>query len=287
MKGIVLAGGLGTRLYPLTKVLSKHLLPVYNKPMIYYPISILMAIGIRDIMIIIKEEDYELYRNLLKDGNQFGCCLKYQIQNQPNGIAQAFVLAEDFLGNENVALILGDNLFYHEDLLHQLRTLTNVDGAQIFAYEVSDPHRYGIVELNDDHRPVSIEEKPSEPKSNYAITGLYFYDNDVVQIAKSLRPSHRGEYEITDVNRVYLEKNKLRVHLLNKDTVWFDMGTFQSLNDASNCIRSIENQRHISIGSIELVAFMMKYIDREQFNRLCESLTNGEYGSELRRVLNK
>ncbi|CAF1300002.1 unnamed protein product [Adineta ricciae] len=287
MKGIVLAGGLGTRLYPLTKVLSKHLLPVYNKPMIYYPISILMAIGIRDIMIIIKEEDYELYRNLLKDGNQFGCRLKYQIQNEPNGIAQAFVLVEDFLGNENVALILGDNLFYHEDLLHQLRTLTNVDGAQIFAYEVSDPHRYGIVELNDDHRPVSIEEKPSKPKSNYAITGLYFYDNDVVQIAKSLRPSHRGEYEITDVNRVYLEKNKLRVHLLNKDTVWFDMGTFQSLNDASNCIRSIENQRCIPIGSIELVAFMMKYIDREQFIRLCESLTNSEYGSELRQVLNK
>ncbi|UJR07427.1 hypothetical protein I4U23_011713 [Adineta vaga] len=255
MKGIILAGGLGTRLYPLTKVFSKHLLPIYNKPMIYYPLSVLMMIGIREILIITTKEDYYLFEKLLENGNQFGCHFQYQIQNQPNGIAQAFILAEEFLQNDKVALILGDNLFYHEHLSQQLQAFMNVDGACIFAYEVTDPYRYGIIELDENNQPISIEEKPCKPKSNKAITGLYFYDNDVIQIAKTLRPSDRGEYEITDINRIYFEKKKLHVHLLNKETIWFDMGTFESLNDASVFIRSIENEKQIKIGSIEQLAF--------------------------------
>jgi glucose-1-phosphate thymidylyltransferase len=219
MKGLIVAGGLGTRLYPLTKVISKHLLPIYDKPMIYYPLSILIRIGIKHILILTTSEDSDQYKRLLGNGNQLGCHFQYAIQNEPNGIAQSFVIGEEFIGNDKVVLILGDNLFYGIDFDHHLQMLINLDGAYIFAYEVSDTHRYGIVELDNNNKPISIEEKPANPKSNYAITGLYFYDNDVINIAKDIKVSHRGEYEITDINRIYFQRNKLKVKILNKETI--------------------------------------------------------------------
>ncbi|CAF1375770.1 unnamed protein product, partial [Rotaria magnacalcarata] len=233
MKGIIVAGGLGTRLYPLTKVISKHLLPIYDKPMIYYPLSILMMADIKQILIITAPTDHGQYKRLLGNGTQLGCDFQYAVQNQSNGIAQAFIIGENFIGDDKVALILGDNFFYGIDLTSELQALTNMDGAYIFAYEVADPDRYGIVELDQNDKPISIEEKPNNPKSNYAITGLYFFDKDVITIAKNIQPSHRGEYEITDINKVYFQRNKLQVKKLDKTIIWFDMGTFQSLNDAS------------------------------------------------------
>ncbi|CAF1119839.1 unnamed protein product [Rotaria sp. Silwood1] len=287
MKGIILAGGLGTRLYPLTKVISKHLLPIYDKPMIYYPLSILMMADIKQILIITTSTDYDQYRRLLENGTQLGCDFQYAIQDQPDGIAQAFVIGEKFIGNDNVALILGDNFFYGMDLSCHLKTLNNVDGAYIFAYEVSDPHRYGIIELDHNDKPISIEEKPKNPKSNYAITGLYFFDNDVINIAKNLQPSHRGEYEITDINNIYFQRNKLHVIKLDKIVVWFDMGTFQSLNDASQFVRSLEIENGRKIGCIEEVAYKKNYIDKYQLKRLSEPLINSGYGIYLQHIINR
>ncbi|CAF3600657.1 unnamed protein product [Rotaria sp. Silwood1] len=287
MKGIILAGGLGTRLYPLTKVISKHLLPIYDKPMIYYPLSILMMADIKQILIITTSTDYDQYRRLLENGTQLGCDFQYAIQDQPDGIAQAFIIGEKFIGNDNVALILGDNFFYGMDLSCHLKTLNNVDGAYIFAYEVSDPHRYGIIELDHNDKPISIEEKPKNPKSNYAITGLYFFDNDVINIAKNLQPSHRGEYEITDINNIYFQRNKLHVIKLDKIVVWFDMGTFQSLNDASQFVRSLEIENGRKIGCIEEVAYKKNYIDKYQLKRLSEPLINSGYGIYLQHIINR
>ncbi|CAF3582956.1 unnamed protein product [Rotaria sp. Silwood1] len=287
MKGIILAGGLGTRLYPLTKVISKHLLPIYDKPMIYYPLSILMMADIKQILIITTSTDYDQYRRLLENGTQLGCDFQYAIQDQPDGIAQAFVIGEKFIGNDNVALILGDNFFYGMNLSCHLKTLNNVDGAYIFAYEVSDPHRYGIIELDHNDKPISIEEKPKNPKSNYAITGLYFFDNDVINIAKNLQPSHRGEYEITDINNIYFQRNKLHVIKLDKIVVWFDMGTFQSLNDASQFVRSLEIENGRKIGCIEEVAYKKNYIDKYQLKRLSEPLINSGYGIYLQHIINR
>ncbi|CAF3575241.1 unnamed protein product [Rotaria sp. Silwood1] len=287
MKGIILAGGLGTRLYPLTKVISKHLLPIYDKPMIYYPLSILMMADIKQILIITTSTDYDQYRRLLENGTQLGCDFQYAIQDQPDGIAQAFIIGEKFIGNDNVALILGDNFFYGMNLSCHLKTLNNVDGAYIFAYEVSDPHRYGIIELDHNDKPISIEEKPKNPKSNYAITGLYFFDNDVINIAKNLQPSHRGEYEITDINNIYFQRNKLHVIKLDKIVVWFDMGTFQSLNDASQFVRSLEIENGRKIGCIEEVAYKKNYIDKYQLKRLSEPLINSGYGIYLQHIINR
>ncbi|CAF3344500.1 unnamed protein product [Rotaria sp. Silwood2] len=287
MKGIIVAGGLGTRLYPLTKVISKHLLPVYDKPMIYYPLSVLMMADIKQILIITTPTDYDQYERLLENGRQLGCDFQYALQNQPNGIAQALVIGEKFIGNDNVALILGDNFFYGIDLSCHLKKLNNADGAYIFAYEVSDPHRYGIVELDHNDKPISIEEKPNNPKSNYAITGLYFFDNDAINIAKNLQPSHRGEHEITDLNKAYFQQNKLQVIKLDKTVVWFDMGTFQSLNDVSQFVRSMEIENGINIGCIEEVAYKRNYIDDYQLQRLNEPLINSGYGKYLQNIMHR
>ena len=284
MKGIILAGGSGTRLYPLTKAVSKQLMPVYNKPMIYYPLSILMLAGIKDILIITTAEDNDQFKRLLGDGKHLGCNFQYAIQEKPNGLAQAFIIGESFIGNDKVALILGDNIFYGSGLTKLLPTLTDVDGGCVFAYRVSDPERYGVVEFDEKMMAISIEEKPSTPKSNYAVPGLYFYDNSVIEVARSLKPSARGEYEITDVNKVYLTKNKLKVVIMDRGTAWLDTGTFESLSDASEFVRVIEKRQGTSIGSIEEVAYRKGFITNEELKKTAEGFRKSGYGEYLLRL---
>ena len=285
MKGIILAGGSGTRLYPMTLVTSKQLLPVYDKPMIYYPLSILLMAGIRDVLIITTPEDNPQFRRLLNDGSQVGCNFEYAIQEMPNGLAQAFVIGEKFIGREKVALILGDNIFYGIGLGRQLQKLNTVEGGYVFAYRVSDPERYGVVEFDENMKAMSIEEKPANPRSHYAVPGLYFYDNEVVSIAKNLKPSARNEYEITDVNREYLKKGKLNVSILDRGTAWLDTGTFDSLNDATEFVRVIEKRQDTKIGCIEEVAYRMGYIGKDRLLELSGQLAKSGYGAYLRKIL--
>lgn len=280
-----MAGGSGTRLYPITKAISKQLMPIYDKPMIYYPLSILMMAGIREILIITTPEDNPQFRRLLGDGSQVGCRFEYAIQEVPNGLAQAFVIGTDFIGTDNVALVLGDNIFYGTGLDRQLQSLTEVEGGYVFAYQVSDPERYGVVEFDQAMKAVSIEEKPAQPKSNYAVPGLYFYDNDVVRIARELKPSPRGEYEITDVNKEYLRQGRLHVAVLDKGTAWLDTGTFDSLSDASEFVRVIEKRQGTKIGCIEEVAYRQGFISREQMMRLANELKKSGYGEYLQKVV--
>lgn len=286
MKGIVLAGGSGTRLYPLTKVTSKQLLPVYDKPMIYYPLSVLMTAGIRDILIISTPEDTPRFEALLGDGSQFGISLSYTVQQSPDGLAQAFLLGEDFIGDDRVAMILGDNIFAGNGLKEQLlRAAGREQGATVFGYYVDDPERFGIVEFDKAGRAVSIEEKPEKPKSNYCVTGLYFYDRRVVEFAKSLKPSARGELEITDLNRLYLEKGELEVNLLGQGFTWLDTGTHDSLVEATNFVYTIETHQHRKIGCLEEIAYLNGWISGEQLAEAAESMRKNEYGKYLRDVL--
>jgi glucose-1-phosphate thymidylyltransferase len=284
MKGIILAGGSGTRLYPITKGISKQIMPVYDKPMIYYPLSVLMLAGIKDILIITTPDDSPQFRRLLGTGEELGCNFSYAIQEKPNGLAQAFVIGEDFIGSDKVALILGDNIFYGSGFSKLVQSFNDVDGAAIFAYEVSDPERYGVVEFDDNFKALSIEEKPSAPKSNYAVPGLYFYDNNVVHIAKNIQPSPRGEYEITDVNRVYLQSGTLNVGVMNRGIAWLDTGTFDSLNDACEFVRVIEKRQSQKIGCIEEVAYRMGFIDHAQLMKLADYYSKSGYGEYLKKI---
>jgi glucose-1-phosphate thymidylyltransferase len=284
LKGIILAGGSGTRLYPITKAISKQLMPVYDKPMIYYPLSILMMAGIKDILIITTPEDNLQFQRLLGDGKHVGCNFHYAVQEIPNGLAQAFVIGADFIGKEKVALILGDNIFYGSGLGRQLQTLTNVEGGYVFAYQVSDPERYGVVEFDSSLNVISVEEKPKKPKSNFAVPGLYFYDNDVVQIARNLKPSQRGEYEITDINREYLKLGKLKVSILDRGTAWLDTGTFESLSDASEFVRVIEKRQGTKIGCIEEIAWRNGFITKEQLLIQANALAKSGYGIYLQHL---
>ena len=281
MKGIILAGGSGTRLYPITNAISKQLMPIYDKPMIYYPLSVLIMSGIREVLIISTPGDLPMFNKLLGDGSQIGCSFQYKEQPEPKGLAQAFTLGSEFIGKDNVALILGDNIFYGNDLQIQLQQSLDPDGAKIFAYRVSDPERYGVVTFNSNYDVLSIEEKPQKPKSNFVVPGLYFYDNDVVKIASELKPSKRGEYEITDVNIAYLEKKKLKAVVLGRGTAWLDTGTFDSLIQASQFIQVIEKRQGLKIGCIEEVAYRMKFISKEQLLRLSEPLQKSGYGEYL------
>jgi glucose-1-phosphate thymidylyltransferase len=287
MKGIILAGGSGTRLYPITKAISKQLMPIYDKPMIYYPLSILMMSGIKEILIITTPEDHDQFKRLLGDGKQVGCQFEYAVQAVPNGLAQAFVIGAGFIGDDKVALVLGDNIFHGTGLGRQLASLTNVEGGYVFAYEVSDPERYGVVEFNGDNKVLSIEEKPAQPKSNYAVPGLYFYDNEVVNIAKELQPSPRGEYEITDVNKEYLKRDKLKVAILDRGTAWLDTGTFDSLNDATEFVRVIEKRQGTKIGCIEEIAYRMGFINKDQLLEQAENLIKSGYGNYLKLIAQK
>lgn len=285
MKGIILAGGSGTRLHPLTLAVSKQLMPVYNKPMIYYPLSILMLAGIREILIISTPQDLPNFERLLGTGEQIGCKFSYKVQEVPNGLAQAFVIGEEFIGDDKVALVLGDNIFYGHGLEETLKANNNPDGGVVFAYHVSDPERYGVVEFDDDYNALTIEEKPTEPKSNYAVPGLYFYDNSVVEIAKNLEPSARGEYEITDVNKQYLADGNLKVGLLGRGTAWLDTGTFSSLMQASQYVQTIEDRQGLAIGCIEEVAYRAGFIDAEQLRKIAEPLQKSGYGNYLMNLL--
>jgi glucose-1-phosphate thymidylyltransferase len=284
MKGIILAGGSGTRLYPITRGISKQLMPVYDKPMIFYPLSILMLAGINEILIITTPEDSSQFQRLLGDGKDLGCRFEYAVQAVPNGLAQAFVIGEEFIGNDKVALILGDNIFYGAGFGKLVESFNDVKGAAVFAYEVNDPERYGVVEFDANNIAVSIEEKPKEPKSNFAVPGLYFYDNTVVEIAKNIQPSPRGEYEITDVNRVYLESGKLQVGVMSRGTAWLDTGTFDSFADACEFVRVIEKRQSQKIGCIEEIAFRKGYINREQLLVIADKYAKSGYGEYLRRL---
>lgn len=281
MKGIILAGGSGTRLHPLTLAVSKQLMPVYDKPMIYYPLSTLMMAGIREILIISTPKDLPLFRELLGDGKKYGCSFQYAVQEQPNGLAEAFIIGEEFIGNDKVALILGDNIFYGAGLGKLLQSNVDPDGGIIYAYHVHDPERYGVVAFDKDGKALSIEEKPEVPKSNYAVPGIYFYDNEVVSIAKNIAPSHRGELEITDVNKYYLANNKLKVSILDRGTAWLDTGTFQSLMQASQFVEVIEERQGLKIGAIEGVAYEMGYVSEAEFRNLCQPLLKSGYGLKL------
>ncbi|MGO2358373.1 MAG: glucose-1-phosphate thymidylyltransferase RfbA [Mesonia sp.] len=284
MKGIILAGGSGTRLHPLTLAVSKQLMPVYDKPMIYYPLSTLMLAGIKDILIISTPHDLPHFERLLGDGTQIGCNFSYKVQHEPNGLAQAFVLGEEFIGNDKVALVLGDNIFYGSGMSKLLQDCTKEEGGVVFAYQVKDPERYGVVEFDESKNVLSLEEKPSLPKSNYAVPGLYFYDNDVVEIAKNIAPSARGEYEITDVNKEYLKRGKLRVGIFDRGTAWLDTGTFKSLMQAGQFVEVIEERQGMKIGAIEEVAYRMKYITKEQLLKIAKPLVKSGYGEYLRNL---
>ena len=281
MRGIILAGGSGTRLHPITMGVSKQLVPVYDKPMIYYPLSTLMLAGIQDILIITTPHDAESFQRLLKDGSQLGVNLSYTVQEQPNGLAQAFVLGADFVGDDAAALVLGDNIFYGPGMGTRLRRHVDLDGAAVFAYHVANPSDYGVVEFDENFKAISLEEKPKQPKSSYAVPGLYFYDNDVVEIAKGLEPSARGEYEITDVNKVYLEAGKLQVEVLPRGTAWLDTGTFDSLADATAFVRTVEARQGLKIGSPEEVAWRMGFLDDDELRQRAEPLRKSGYGDYL------
>ncbi len=286
MKGIILAGGSGTRLYPITKAISKQLMPIYDKPMIYYPLSVLMLAGIKEVLIITTAEDNPGFKRLLGDGAELGCKFEYAIQETPNGLAQAFVIGEKFVGKDKVALVLGDNIFYGSGFSKLIQSFNDLVGAAIFAYPVADPERYGVVEFDENHKAISLEEKPTEPKSNYAVPGLYFYDNSVIEIAKNIPMSPRGEYEITDVNKVYLQQENLKVGLMDRGTAWLDTGTFDSLSDASEFVRVIEKRQDTKIGCIEEVAFRMGFITKEQLLIIAEKYIKSGYGMYLQRVAN-
>ena len=285
MKGIILAGGSGTRLYPLTISVSKQLMPVYDKPMIYYPLSTLMLAGIRDILIITTPQDSESFQKLLGDGSQIGCKIEYKIQPSPDGLAQAFIIGEEFIGEDSVALVLGDNIFYGTGLKDLLQSKTQVKGGCVFAYQVSDPERYGVVEFDGNFKALSIEEKPLKPKSNYAVPGLYFYDNRVVEFARNLKPSHRGELEITDINKIYLELGELEVGIMGRGTAWLDTGTFDSLHEASEFVKIIEKRQGFKVSCIEEIAYRLNFIDKEQLLISSEKYGKSGYGEYLRSLI--
>lgn len=281
MKGIILAGGSGTRLHPLTLAVSKQLMPIYDKPMIYYPLSTLMWAGINEILIISTPHDLPLFQHLLGDGSSLGCRFEYAVQEHPNGLAEAFIIGKEFVGNNKVALVLGDNIFYGTGLAELLQTNNNPDGGIVYAYHVHDPERYGVVEFDTTGKVLSIEEKPTEPKSNYAVPGIYFYDNSVIEIAANIQPSHRGELEITDINKAYLEQGKLKVSILDRGTAWLDTGTFQSLMQAGQFVQVIEERQGLKIGAIEEASYKMGFINAEQLKKLAEPLLKSGYGTHL------
>lgn len=285
MKGIILAGGSGTRLYPITKAISKQLMPIYDKPMIYYPLSVLMLAGIREVLIITNPEDIEGFKRLLGNGQELGCCFEYAIQEKPTGLPQAYVIGKEFIGLDKVALILGDNIFYGATLINLLQGFNDIEGAAIFAYRVADPERYGVVEFDQDYKVLSIEEKPVQPKSNYVVPGLYFCDNKVLEIANKLEPSERGEYEITDIIKAYMEKGTLKVKLMGRGMAWLDTGTFDSLTDATEFVRVIEKRQGAKIGCIEEAAYYMNYIDSDQLLNIASKYMKSGYGSYLQKLV--